>query len=198
MPGTFVTDDIHSIQQYRRRATLDWEPTAVQDARTARTSCHLRLSPSGPIVRRERPTMLNHRTMLVTNPQGLHLRVCAEIAKTVERYRATVTVRKGDQSENAASILGLLTLAAECGTRLVLFATGPEAEQAIQAIVTLFGDGVDGPANQSNSDPPACAVRNRLLDNRLPAASARPQTTRSGHAAAAGLGNQTGIGEDGR
>jgi phosphocarrier protein HPr len=92
--------------------------------------------------------MSNHRTVLVTNPQGLHLRACAEIVKTVERYRARVTVRKGEQAENAASVLGLLSLAAECGTKLALFATGPEAEEALQAICELFGDGNERSSRQ--------------------------------------------------
>lgn len=78
------------------------------------------------------------QTVWVSNPEGLHLRQCAAIAELVGQYQAKVTVHKGDQSENAASVLGLMLLAATQGTRLTLSATGPEAEEAVRALVELF------------------------------------------------------------
>jgi len=142
--------------------------------------------------------MLNHRIVFVTNPQGLHLRVCSEIVKRLQRYRARVTVRKGDQSEEAASILGLMTLAAECGTKLVLFATGPEADEAIQAICTLFGDGTDTPSNRSDGAPLDCAIGNRTRDRGSSAGSWLGHTTGSGRSVQdAGLGKPAAIEQDG-
>jgi phosphotransferase system HPr (HPr) family protein len=60
-------------------------------------------------------------------------------------YQARITVQKGDQSEDAACVLGLLLLAASQGMPLTLSATGPEAELAVQAIVELFEDPGEGP-----------------------------------------------------
>ena len=49
---------------------------------------------------------------------------------------------------NAKSILGILTLAAECGSELTVRAEGPDAEEAVRAILELLenGFGNDEPA----------------------------------------------------
>jgi phosphotransferase system HPr (HPr) family protein len=93
-----------------------------------------------------RPTQLV-RIVRVNTPEGLHMRKCAAIAELVGRYQATVTLQKGDQSEDAASVLGLMLLAATEGTPLTVVATGPEAELAVQAVVDLFEDPRRSPAS---------------------------------------------------
>jgi phosphotransferase system HPr (HPr) family protein len=80
------------------------------------------------------------QTVWVNSPEGLHLRKCAAIAELVGKYQARVTLQKGDQSEDAASVLGLMFLAATQGTPLTLSATGPEAELAVRAVVDLLED----------------------------------------------------------
>ena len=78
------------------------------------------------------------RTVRVTRQEGLHLRPCSAIASTVSKHQAKVTIQNGTQSANATSIFDLLSLAATQGTELVLFATGTEAEEALDAVVGLF------------------------------------------------------------
>ncbi len=80
------------------------------------------------------------QTVWVNTPEGLHLRKCAAIAELVGQYQARVTLQKGDHSEDAASVLGLMLLAATQGTPLTLSATGPEADEAVRAVVELFGE----------------------------------------------------------
>ena len=77
------------------------------------------------------------RTVVVGNRAGLHLRKCLAVVDTVGKHQAQVTIRKNDQSERATSVLGLLALAAAQGTELVLSATGPEAQQALEAVAML-------------------------------------------------------------
>jgi phosphocarrier protein HPr len=80
------------------------------------------------------------QTVWVSTPEGLHLRKCAAIAELVGQYQARVTLQKGDHAEDAASVLGLMMLAATQGTPLTLSATGPEAEDAFRAVVQLFDE----------------------------------------------------------
>ena len=54
------------------------------------------------------------------------------------RHHAQVTIHKNGQTENAASILSLLSLAAVPGTELLLSATGPEAQPALEAVALLL------------------------------------------------------------
>jgi phosphotransferase system HPr (HPr) family protein len=62
---------------------------------------------------------------------------------TVGRHLAKVTIQKGSQLADAASILDLLMLAASQGTELVLSATGPEADDALEAVAGLFASKID-------------------------------------------------------
>jgi phosphotransferase system HPr (HPr) family protein len=75
------------------------------------------------------------RTVIVTNPAGLHARPSAAIAKTVGRFKSKVQIRSRNEVVDAGSILELLTLGAKQGSELVLTAKGPDAEQVLDAVV---------------------------------------------------------------
>ena len=83
------------------------------------------------------------RTLRVTHQHGLHLRPCSAIVTIVGRHLANVMIQKGGQSADASSILDLVSLAATQGTELVLTATGPEAEESLEAMVGLFASNTD-------------------------------------------------------
>lgn len=75
------------------------------------------------------------RTVTVTNPAGLHARPSAGIAEAMRRFQSKVQIRNGSHVVDAGSILELLTLGAAQGSSLVLTAKGPDAEQALDAVV---------------------------------------------------------------
>ena len=66
---------------------------------------------------------------------------CSAIVTTVSRHQAKVTVHKGGHAVNADSSFGLLSLAATRGTELILSATGPDAQEALDAVVRLLAEG---------------------------------------------------------
>ena len=78
------------------------------------------------------------RKVVVISRHGLHVRPCLAIVNTVNRHQANVTVQKGSQMVDATNMLGLISLGASQGTELVLSATGPQAENALDALVGLF------------------------------------------------------------
>ena len=86
------------------------------------------------------------RSVVVTNPQGLHARPADMFVKLANQFNAKVEVIKDDACEriDGKSILEVLTLAALEGTRLVLEATGPDAEEAIDALVKLVENDFPG------------------------------------------------------
>ena len=81
------------------------------------------------------------RTLTVSNPTGLHARPSVAIASTVRKYRSKVHIRRDNQVVDAGEVLQLLTLGASQGTRLTLTAKGPDAEEVLDALETLFADG---------------------------------------------------------
>ena len=85
------------------------------------------------------------RTVQIVNKAGLHARPAAEIVKLAAKYRSDITVVREDLEVNGKSIMGVMMLAAECGSTLQLKAEGPDAAEALDALEKLieskFGEG---------------------------------------------------------
>jgi phosphocarrier protein len=78
------------------------------------------------------------RSVQVTNRNGIHARPAAEIVKLAARFKSQITMSREDLEVNGKSIMGVMMLAAECGSTLVLRADGPDADDAIHALSTLI------------------------------------------------------------
>jgi phosphocarrier protein HPr len=78
------------------------------------------------------------RTVTITNRNGLHARPAAEIVKTAAKFKADVTLVRDDLEVNGKSIMGVMMLAAEYGSSLVLRADGPDEAAALDALATLI------------------------------------------------------------
>jgi phosphotransferase system HPr (HPr) family protein len=83
------------------------------------------------------------RTVVVSNPQGLHARPADLVVKAATRFQSKVEIIKGNERVDAKSILAIFTLAALPGTELVVEAVGPDAEDALAALCELFDRGFD-------------------------------------------------------
>jgi phosphocarrier protein len=79
------------------------------------------------------------RTVQIVNKAGLHARPAAEIVKLAAKYTSDITVVREDLEVNGKSIMGVMMLAAECGSTLQLKAEGPDAAEALDALERLIG-----------------------------------------------------------
>ena len=77
----------------------------------------------------------------ICNRKGLHARASAKFVKCAEGFDATVHVTRDDRTVGGTSIMSLMALAAGPGTVIVLQAEGPEAPDAIEALVALVQAG---------------------------------------------------------
>src|SRR5437867_45267 len=81
------------------------------------------------------------RKVTITNPQGLHLRPIQVFVELAGRFQSEVIVHKeGGERINGKSPLGLLGLGAEQGTELTLEVSGPDQDQAIEALTELLAN----------------------------------------------------------
>jgi phosphotransferase system HPr (HPr) family protein len=79
------------------------------------------------------------QSVVITNPQGLHFRPAAEIVKAAQRFPCDITVtRIGMDPVDGKSLLSLLTLVALPGTELTIEAKGPQALEAVEALIVIF------------------------------------------------------------
>lgn len=83
-------------------------------------------------------------TAVVTNALGVHARPASALVRLAGSHAAAVHVAKGDLSVNCKSIMGVLMLAAEQGSTLTFSATGPDAPEAVAALVALVESGFPG------------------------------------------------------
>lgn len=79
--------------------------------------------------------------VVVVNPQGLHARPAATLVQTTLSYKSDVYIYMDNNRVNAKSIMGLLTLAAAQGSRLIVECNGEDAQEALEAVRELFESG---------------------------------------------------------
>ncbi len=76
----------------------------------------------------------------IQNKLGLHARPAALFVQTANRFRCDVEVRKGDQTVNGKSIMGIMTLAVQQGSNIVVRTEGSDAENAMEELTRLIED----------------------------------------------------------
>lgn len=74
------------------------------------------------------------KDIVVANKKGIHARPAAMFVHLVDKLGVTVIVQKDQEKINGKSIMGLLTLGAQCGTVLKFTVEGQGAESAMQQI----------------------------------------------------------------
>lgn len=77
------------------------------------------------------------RTLAIVNKNGLHARPAAAFVKLANTFSADVAVRKEDLEVNGKSIMGMMMLAAECGSEITIRASGADAERAVDELSRL-------------------------------------------------------------
>jgi phosphocarrier protein HPr len=81
--------------------------------------------------------MMTERSVQIVNKNGLHARPAAEIVKVASKFQSEITMVREDLEVNGKSIMGVMMLAAEYGSTLLVRANGPDADQAVSAIAEL-------------------------------------------------------------
>jgi len=80
------------------------------------------------------------RRLEIVNVKGLHARASAKLVEVVEAHNADCTVFRDGHEASGDSIMGLLMLAAACGTYIEVETRGAEAEGLADAIAALVAD----------------------------------------------------------
>ena len=81
------------------------------------------------------------REVTIVNELGLHARSAAQIATLANRSKASVWIQKGDQKADASSIVDILTLACEKGTKITIRIENKTDFDILEAITELVEDG---------------------------------------------------------
>jgi phosphocarrier protein len=74
----------------------------------------------------------------VLNRLGLHARAAAQLVRLANGFASEIHVLKDGMEVNGKSIMGVLMLAAPKDTKILIRATGLDAEEAVAAIGELI------------------------------------------------------------
>jgi len=85
------------------------------------------------------------RPATIVNQEGLHARPAARIVRLASRFDSDIEILKDGIAVNCKSIMGVMMLAAECGSQITIRAKGPDAEQAVEALAQLVASGFGEP-----------------------------------------------------
>ena len=81
------------------------------------------------------------KTVTIINKAGMHTRPASNIVKIASKYRADFFIVKNGYKINGKSIIGVMTLAAEQGSTLLLKFEGEDEEKACDDVVKFFEEG---------------------------------------------------------
>ncbi len=79
--------------------------------------------------------------MTIKNELGLHARSAAQIAAIVQNAKDAVWIKRGEEKVDASSIMDILTLACEKGTRISIIVDNPSDIDILNAVVELVDSG---------------------------------------------------------
>ena len=80
------------------------------------------------------------REVRILNKLGIHARPAAEIVKTAGKFKSNIIIVRDDLEVNAKSIMGVMMLAAEHGSAIILRATGDDADAALDALAAVIAN----------------------------------------------------------
>jgi phosphocarrier protein len=83
--------------------------------------------------------------VVVKNRLGLHTRPAATLVKLAAKFKSEFFLERDGYRVNGKSIIGVMTLAAEQGARILLEFEGPDEQEALSTLVDYFDRGFDEP-----------------------------------------------------
>jgi phosphocarrier protein len=73
----------------------------------------------------------------ILNKRGLHARASAKFVTLAAKFQCEVTVTRDGTTVSGRSIMGLMMLGASMGSTIDICAQGPDAANAVQALLAL-------------------------------------------------------------
>jgi multiphosphoryl transfer protein len=82
------------------------------------------------------------QAVLVPNPEGLHARPAATLARQAQEFGGEVWLVKGKTQVNAKSIMAIMGLEVEFRAKVHIVASGADAEQAVESLASAVASGL--------------------------------------------------------
>jgi len=77
----------------------------------------------------------------LASENGLHARPATKFVEAALKFTSDISIAKDGVVVNGKSIIEILTLAAEQGAKLIITASGSDAQEAVEALTKLVKNG---------------------------------------------------------
>jgi phosphocarrier protein len=77
----------------------------------------------------------------IVNKRGLHMRAANIFAEAAGRYDCSIHIHRDEMRVNGKSIMGLMMLAAPCGTEIMIEVEGNHEEEVLEDLTNLVRKG---------------------------------------------------------
>ena len=74
----------------------------------------------------------------LANRRGLHARAASKLVQCASGFQSEVWLQRNGRRVNAKSIMGVLLLAAPCGSEIELEVDGPDEQVTMEALTVLI------------------------------------------------------------
>lgn len=81
----------------------------------------------------------------IVNRAGIHTRPASLIVKTASKFKSEVYLVKDGYAINAKSIIGIMTMGAGKGSKIIISTEGEDEQEAAQAMYQLISEGFGEP-----------------------------------------------------
>lgn len=78
------------------------------------------------------------REITIMNKLGLHARPAAQLVQNASKFESEIKLKRHNLEVNAKSIMGVMMLAAELGSKITIMAEGPDEKEAVEAIALVI------------------------------------------------------------
>lgn len=82
------------------------------------------------------------KKLAILNPIGLHLRPISVLCNRSIDFKSTISIRLGNKTVNAKSVLGVLSACIKYGDEIELICEGPDEEEAANVLGDMIMNGL--------------------------------------------------------
>lgn len=80
------------------------------------------------------------KEITIINKLGLHARAAAKFVNLASGFESDINISRNGRTVNGKSIMGVMMLAASCGSAIELSISGNDEEEALQQLEQLIQD----------------------------------------------------------
>ena len=81
------------------------------------------------------------KEVVLQNQVGLHARPATFFIQKANEFNSLILIEQDERRVNAKSLLGVLSLGIEGGTKIKILADGPDEEAAVASLIELVDSG---------------------------------------------------------